>query len=440
MAANGIRQRVEETPFVDTHEHLREESLRLASLDAPAIAGMAAPDFGMLFSHYTDSDLIVSGMPLKDWQAVTGYGLSPKEKWKLVAPYYERTRHTGYMQCARESARLLYGVDDIREDTVETISEQLRAQVKPGFYETILKTVCRIKYCQVNSLEGAAFRETAQPALLMQDLSTIPLCMHPDINGLSKKSGIEVHSLKDWRNVIDWVFAEYGPRAIATKNQAAYERALDYAPVKEEDAAPLFARLLGDAEPLKPEELKAVRDHLFHYCIEKATEYDLTVKLHTGYYAGHGHMDLHRVRNNGGDVSRLLMMYPETRFDFFHIDYPYQDEMIALAKHFPNAYIDMCWVWIINPLASVRFLKEFLMAAPSNKVFTFGGDYMPVELVPGHAALARQGIAQALNELVSEGWINASEVDALIPKLMYGNAEAVFDYDRRLAAWKNDGA
>ena len=62
-----------------------------------------------------------------------------------------------------------------------------------------------------------------------------------------------------------------------------------------------------------------------------------------------------------------------------HIDYPYQDEAIALAKHYSNVWIDMCWAWIINPAAGVRFLKEFIMAAPASKVLTFGGDYRPVE-------------------------------------------------------------
>ncbi len=86
----------------------------------------------------------------------------------------------------------------------------------------------------------------------------------------------------------------------------------------------------------------------------------------------------------------------------FHIGYPYYEEMLSIAKHFPNANIDMCWAWIINPLAAKDFLKKHLVTAPANKLSVFGGDYIPVELVPGHAAIARQGIARALPELVDE--------------------------------------
>ena len=36
-------------------------------------------------------------------------------------------------------------------------------------------------------------------------------------------------------------------------------------------------------------------------------------------------------------------------FDIFHIGYPYQQTLSALAKNFANVYIDMCWAHIISP-------------------------------------------------------------------------------------------
>jgi predicted TIM-barrel fold metal-dependent hydrolase len=109
-----------------------------------------------------------------------------------------------------------------------------------------------------------------------------------------------------------------------------------------------------------------------------------------------------------------------------HIGYPYQDEFIALAKHYRNAYIDMCWAWIINPQAGVRFVKEFLMAAPANKLLPFGGDYITVETVYGHSRIARLGLIQALTELVQEGWLHIEETHELIERIMRGNAHEIF--------------
>ena len=35
-----------------------------------------------------------------------------------------------------------------------------------------------------------------------------------------------------------------------------------------------------------------------------------------------------------------------------HIAYPYSDELVALAKHYPNVYVDMCWAWSIDPYSA----------------------------------------------------------------------------------------
>ncbi len=433
---NEIARLIEETPFVDTHEHLWEESMRVRGVAQGKDSKLPAPDLGMLFCHYTNSDLIVSGMPPKDMERVTEYELSPREKWALVAPFYERIRHTGYGRFVRETVRKLFDEDDLRDDNAESISEKLRKAVQPGFYRIVLRDFANVEYAQVNNLQAPVFMQTELPDLLCQDISTVPLSSGLDVKGLSKAFNKEVGSLKDWHELIDGCFARFGPRAIATKNQSAYARGLDYDEVSAEDAAPLFARHLQNPRRLTPAETKAVQDHLFHYCIDKATEYKLPVKLHTGYFAGHGGMPLHRVRANAGDACALLRAHPDARFDFFHIDYPYQDEMIAIAKHYPNAWVDMCWTWIINPAACVRFVKEFVTAAPVNKLLTFGGDVLPVELVPGHAAVARQGLAQAVSELVAENWVGAGEVETLIRRLMCGNAHELFDYERATSAWK----
>jgi uncharacterized protein len=109
-----------------------------------------------------------------------------------------------------------------------------------------------------------------------------------------------------------------------------------------------------------------------------------------------------------------------------HIGYPYQDEYIALAKHYKNVVIDMFWAWIINPVASMRFLREFLLAAPATKILPFGGDYFSVENIYGHASIARHGFALTLSGLVAEGWMREEEALLLIPQLMHQNAEKWF--------------
>ena len=157
------------------------------------------------------------------------------------------------------------------------------------------------------------------------------------------------------------------------------------------------------------------------------------MKLHTGYYAGQNGMPLARVAGNPAQASDLCRKSPATNFVFMHIAYPYWHDLIAVAKHYTNAHIDMCWAWIIDPAGSREFLKSYLAAAPANKVLVFGGDYIPVECVLGHARMARRGVARALRELVDEGWLEERDALGLVELLLRGNARRIFRLEDKLA-------
>ena len=145
-------------------------------------------------------------------------------------------------------------------------------------------------------------------------------------------------------------------------------------------------------------------------------------------------MPLDRLIHNPGSAADLCRKAPDTRFVFMHICYPYYEELLAVAKQYTNAYVDMCWSWIINPVAAKDFLKKFLVTAPANKILTFGGDYIPVEPVLGHATIARRGIALALSELVEEGWLSLADAMDLIDPIMHNNARQALQPRRRRPA------
>ncbi|WP_407114639.1 amidohydrolase family protein [Bradyrhizobium sp. LMG 9283] len=424
-----ITQWVEETPFVDTHEHLIEESQRVSGVIDPLLP---CDDWTYLLSYYVANDLGVAGMPAADLQRLFEPDLSSEAKYQLLAPYWDRIRHTGYAQAVRHTLRGLYSEDDLTAESLPRIAEKYRETVRPGFYANILR-LANIESCHVNSLQRI-FLETEQPALLAQDLSILEFCRCSiaDLARVEGETGKQPTTLDEWLDIIDFYFATYGPRAVAVKCQIAYSRPLDFAPVAKAHASRLFLHHVGKVRHgLGSEDLKGLQDFLFRYCVGKAGECGLPVKLHTGYLGGRGLMQLARVRDNAADLCRLLQDFPETRFVMMHIGYPYEQEFIALAKHYPNAAIDMCWAWIINPAASIRFLKEFLLAVPTNKIFTFGGDYAAVEPIYGHACIARRGIAQVLSQLVADGWIAREEAPNLIERIMYRNALHFFPNRRR---------
>ncbi|WP_136620423.1 MULTISPECIES: amidohydrolase family protein [Mesorhizobium] len=420
-----ITDLVEQTGFVDTHEHLIEESTRLSGkID---VRLMPCNDWAYLFAIYAKDDLAVAGMPQADLRKFLSPEVSTDCKYELVKPYWNRIKDTGYAQALRYTFRGLYGVADLTEETVHQIAEKYIETLQPGFYAAILRRA-KIDYCQVNSAERI-FMETAQPNILAQDLDVIDFCRCAklDFARVNAETGKEPTTLEAWLEIVDQYFDAFGPKAVAIKCLIAYSRRLMFSPVDEARASRLFARhSTNGVNPLSSGELTALQDFLFRYCVRKATAYGLPVKLHTGYLAGSGSMQLARVRDNAADLCDLLQDFPDTQFVLMHIGYPFEKEFIALAKQYANVRIDMCWAWIISPIASVRFLKEFLLAVPANKLFTFGGDHYAVEAIYGHACIARRGIGQAISELVSEGWIERQEAPEIIEAIMRGNALRFF--------------
>jgi uncharacterized protein len=77
------------------------------------------------------------------------------------------------------------------------------------------------------------------------------------------------------------------------------------------------------------------------------------------------------------------------------------------------------------------------VTAPANKVLPFGGDYIPVEPVLGHAIIARRGIAQTLTELVEESWLSLSDAVELIEPILNGNARRLFRIGEKTQALKD---
>jgi uncharacterized protein len=408
---------VARTPIADTHEHLPDEDERLRGEKIPC------DDWALLFSHYIDSDLVAAGMSGEDLNRLLSRDVDPIAKWKILEPWWPAAKNTGYGRAVRLAIRDLYGVNDIDEASIPRLREAYESLRKPGFYRKVLVDAANIDHCQVNYLWDA-FHEPRDP-MLLQDLSIVGMHMGPSIEEFAGRLGKEVKDLDDWHGVIDGWFDRYGKRAVAVKSQAAYARGLDYERVPAEKAAPVFAKVLRK-DPVGAEERKLLEDHLFWHAVEAATRHRLPVKLHTGYYAGQNGMPLGRVAGNPAQAADLCRRSPATRFVFMHIAYPYWQDLVAVAKHYTNAHIDMCWSWIIDPVAAKGFLKSYLAAAPSNKVLTFGGDYIPVECVAGHARIARDGITRALSELVDEGILERRDALELVEPLLRGNARTLF--------------
>jgi predicted TIM-barrel fold metal-dependent hydrolase len=122
----------------------------------------------------------------------------------------------------------------------------------------------------------------------------------------------------------------------------------------------------------------------------------------------------------------LLIEYREAKFDLFHGGYPYMGEVLALAKNFPNVYLDLCWLHIISPTAGARMLHEAIETVPANKIFAFGGDFIIPEGAYGHSVLARQVVSRVLTEKVEEGYLSDEEALHLARLILRENPASLY--------------
>jgi hypothetical protein len=142
-------------------------------------------------------------------------------------------------------------------------------------------------------------------------------------------------------------------------------------------------------------------------------------------------------RLRAAHLAPLLMEYPQARFVLMHIAFPYSDELIALAKHFGNVYVDLCWAWSLNPRASKDFVRRFLHAVPLNKLFAFGDDTETPSMAYAYAVQMRRWLTLALEEEVADGCLTARQAVDVATSLLRGNQLACFDIEGRQRAVRN---
>lgn len=419
-----LRTHLDTIRIVDCHEHMTRDR------QLPDEHGTT---IGRLFCHYTPSDLASAGMPPADQARVldSKNGLSPRERWKLLEPWYRKAWNTGYCECVRIALQDLFGVEDFSDATVGPITEALEARVKPGYTRQVFDRA-GIDFAMNNIWAPRQVCNLDQePDLFQPDM--LDNFTDLDVGALQRDSGLDILCLDDFLRVIDWYFETYARVAGAFKVGLAYNRTLTFEDVPRDAVEKTFLRLLAFADRPDRRDLQALQDFLIHTLCRQCGEYGLRMKFHTGLQSGSGNIIMN---SRAAKLANLFMKYPKTNFDIYHISYPYQDEVVTLAKNFPNVTADFCWMWVINPAAGRRALSEMLDAVPANKIHGFGGDYRIVEAAYGHAMIAKREIARVLAEKVEEGRFTEDYAAEVGRRLLRDNAMENFGLKARRAAFK----
>ncbi len=414
----AILASIETLEIVDTHEHLTGlEADRSRETDV----------LQEYLTHYFNSDLRSAGLSAAALRRVMDHTQPLMERWEIVEPYWEMARHTGYGRALDITVQALYGLDGIRRETVVALNEAfLQTLSSPDHYHRVLKESSHIAISLLDAegpYDPAYFRPVVRLDRFIwpRDLETVL--------GIEEECGATIRTLDDWLAACEATLLRARERgAVAIKNSDAYVRTLrfDPIPLREAEAgieAIRAVRHMPDWEARPVNVDKAFQDAMFHYILGLAEKHRIPVQVHTGILEGSGNL---LTNSDPQLLNPLFIQYPGVTFDIFHIGYPYQHVLSALAKMFPNVYLDMCWAHIISPTASVNALAEWIDSVPVNKISAFGGDYGFVDAVYGHQWLARRNVAKALAIKVEEGVFDVARACEIARLLFVENPARLF--------------
>lgn len=223
--------------------------------------------------------------------------------------------------------------------------------------------------------------------------------------------------------------------AVAVKFEAAYLRALDFAPANRDAAADLYRRQLGDARPASlihaptKAEYKVLQDYLFHVIAAEAGRLNMAVHLHTGAGCG-GYFQL-------GGANPLLLeadlddpTLRKTNFVLLHAGWPFTRE-VAFMLGKPNVWADTSEGWMISPRELANYMRSWMEWYPEKVLF--GTDLYAATPEIGWEEVgwqtsqgARWALAEALTGMMADGEISRARALELARMVLHDNAAKLY--------------
>lgn len=402
---------------VDAHEHLPTEESRVAR----------QLDFFSLFEHYCTGDLVAAGATGEDFAFWRDQEAPLGERWQRFRPFLSAIRTGGYARSALIVVRELLGFDDLDDETYEAVSRKLQEENTAGVYDRILKEQCNLAACIQCWHLGESFADYFYH--LAPGPQVVDVMNQQKVNQLSRHYDVSIHSLDGLLACMSKVVEGWraDPTVVGIKSAHAYARSIGFQKTLRGDAERAFNKILThETHSISLHEAIPLQDFLMFELTARAAACGLPMVFHTGIQAG----NQNRILNtNPLLLQPLLEEFPDARFDLFHGGMPWVREIAILAKYFPNVYLNMVWMHIINPAQARSALSEWLDMVPNSKIFGFGGDYGIVEKVYGHLRIAQRNIARVLAEKVQEGAYSRAEAGMVARRLMYENPKAFYKLD-----------
>jgi len=419
-----LRTYLDHIPVIETHEHY-------TGIDQPIDDVLA-----FITNNYLRSDLISAAFQMDEQQKqmlgecedISSF----EQRTESFMQIYEKTDKTAYAKGVDIGLRECWGINDISSPgALKELEKKLKDRDQTFFKNMMLKY--NIKAMIVDIYQVPSFMRYVEGKEPYTEYCrfAFPLpsfhCIHSsqDIVRLSRYLDHAITSLDDYVESFENFFKkclDFG--IVCVKDQSAYRRNIKYANPCKAEAESVFNDMISNPRDVFGDDrARALDDWLFHRFLRIAAKHDLPVQLHTGHMAGI-YNDISKA--NAVNLTSVLELHKDVRFDLFHGNWPYMDEYLFLGKNYPNVWLDLCWTQTIDPLYSIELMKRAVMTVPHSKVFAFGGDTSNIEWAVGYLVMARDNVACALSELIDSGWLKMDEAKQIAADWLFNNPNRIF--------------
>lgn len=414
----ALLEQIKEIKIIDTHEHIRDQKFMRNELT----------NLFHLFEYfYCMFDFTSAGMTKESWDE------DPNNIWTEWNRFQKDVQSTSYFKNMIRALKDLYGLQDniITKSNWKILSEKIiYSYQNEEWYQYVLSKKANFSISLLDNFWGIEKIDfdsrfflpvlRTNPFILGRNfISKYPVRRHfTQIEDIAQEWGKDIESFEYYLNLIDIAIKKYKEKnAPAIKICTAYERSLFFQKISRIKAEKIFSK---KKKTLK--ETENLQDFMAHYIIQKATLENLPIQIHTGTFAGNANYI-----QNGNPLllNDLFLEYPETKFILFHFSFPFIREVFALAKMFPNVYLDMCWVAMLSREIAIASLKEYFDLVPLNKL-TWGGDSLTVEEAYGSAINAKEILSLILSEKIIKEEINFETALYIARKIFHDNAKEIY--------------
>lgn len=416
----GLRAELDRIPLIDCHDH-------------SDVAGPRPSDpIAAVLDWYITSDLH-SASSDDEIALIQNEKLSLEERWPVLERAWKRTRYTGYAQVIRRALNHFYGEPDLTLEALQRIRDHLIDFSDPATYESVLdeaRILVRLEDTwNMSGLLDGSYKLPPRSRPVISLPSFHGVCSYDEVRDKAAPLHKNITCLDEYLGACQEIFSRLkAAGAVAFKDQSAYTRPLDFGNSTRAQAEAAFNWFMEDPRRKLsyPDGNRPLGDFLFHEFMRMARDLDLPVQIHTGHMAG--------IRNslpktNAALLTPLIELHRDTRFDLFHANWPYDGDLLFLAKNYPNVAIDFCWTNMVDPLYAQDMFRRAISSVPHGKIHGYGSDLGGGNMTQAwaHADLARDNIAIALADLVEMEYLDLDEARQIAADWLFNNPNQFFN-------------